>query len=165
MIEEHTLSVEEELRTWLTDVNSVVVAGIGNSIRSDDYIGVKIAEDLQGRVSKRVHLIECETVPESFVDEIIEFRPSHVLLIDAALLGLKPGTAHLYAPEEVMNVPSISTHTLPMRVFCDYVQKLTGAKIAFLLIEPKNVDFGEGLTPEAEEAAIRVLKAIKITLP
>lgn len=165
MIEEHPLGLEEELRTWLTGVSSVVVAGIGNSIRSDDYIGVKIAEDLQGLVSERVHLIECETVPESFVDEIIHFCPSHVLLIDAALLGLEPGTAHLYAPDEVMNVPSISTHTLPLRVFCDYVQRLTGAKIAFLLIEPKNVDFGEGLTPEVEEAAIRVHKAIINVLP
>lgn len=162
---EHTRSVEEELLTWLKDATIVVVAGIGNAIRSDDYIGVRIVLDLQGKVSEAVRLIECETVPESFVDEIVEIGPSHVLLIDAAMLGLRPGTAHLYDAEEVTNVPTISTHTLPLRVFCEYVRKLTGARIALLLIEPKNVDFGEGLTPEVEAAAARVLTALQDSLP
>ena len=115
---------------------------------------------LQGKVSPTVTLIECETVPESFVDEIVEIRPTHVLLVDAALMGLGPGEAHLYEAEEVMNVPSISTHTLPLRVFCEYVKRLTGAKIALVLIEPKNVDFGEGLSNELEAAANRVEAAI-----
>ena len=160
-MKEHTREIEDELQTWLIGASSVVVAGIGNAIRSDDYIGVKIVEDLQGKVSEAVRLIECETVPESFVDEIVEIRPSHVLLIDAAILGLRPGTAHLYDVEEVMNVSTISTHTLPIRVFCEYVGKLTGAKIALLLIEPKNVDFGEGLTPEVDVAATRVGNALR----
>ncbi len=162
---QHTQEMKEELRDWLNGATSVVVAGIGNSIRSDDYVGVRIVEDLQDKVSGSVHLIECETVPESFVDEIVAISPSHVLLVDAALLGLEPGTAHLYEAEEVVNVPSISTHTLPLRVFCDYVSTLTGARIALLLIEPKNVDFGEGLTPEVEAAAVRVERALLNNLP
>jgi hydrogenase 3 maturation protease len=162
---EHTRNMEDELRTWLEDATRVVVAGIGNGIRTDDYVGVRIAEDLQGKVSGAVRLIECETVPESFVDEIVEIKPSHVLLIDAAMLGLRPGSVHLYDAEEVMNVPTISTHTLPLRVFCDYVFKLSGARIALLLIEPKNVDFGEGLTPEVEAAAVRVETALLDLLP
>ncbi len=162
---EHTRDIEDELRTWLNDATSVVVAGIGNSIRSDDYVGVRIVADLQGRVSDRVRLIECETVPESFVDEIVMIKPTHVLLIDAAVLGLRPGTAHLYDAEEVMNVPTISTHTLPLRVFCEYVKKLTGATIALILIEPKYVEFGEGLTPEVDTALARVEAALLHNLP
>ncbi|NLT36917.1 MAG: hydrogenase 3 maturation endopeptidase HyCI [Methanomassiliicoccus sp.] len=159
------MNVEEELRSWLNDARRVVVAGIGNAIRSDDFVGVKVVSDLQGKVSPTVTLIECETVPESFVDEIVEIRPTHVLLVDAALMGLGPGEAHLYEAEEVMNVPSISTHTLPLRVFCEYVKRLTGAKIALVLIEPKNVDFGEGLSNELEAAANRVEAAILNSLP
>ena len=164
-MDEHTRDMKDELRTWLDDATSVVVAGIGNAIRSDDYIGVRIVEGLRGKVSGAVCLIECETVPESFVDEIVEIQPSHVLLIDAAMLGLIPGTVHLYDAEEVMNVPTISTHTLPLRVFCEYVQTLTGARIALLLIEPKNVDFGEALTLEVEAAATRVETALLDNLP
>ena len=164
-MDQHTRDMEDELRAWLDDASSVVIAGIGNAIRSDDYVGVRIVEDLRGKVSGAVHLIECETVPESFVDEIVEVNPSHVLLIDAAILGLGPGTAHLYEAEEVMNVPTISTHTMPLRVFCDYVRSMTGARIGLLLIEPRNVDFGEGLTSEVESAALRVEKALLSDLP
>lgn len=161
----HDKSVEEELRSWLKNARSVVVAGIGNAIRSDDFVGVRVVMGLQGKVSPAVTLIECETVPESFVDEIVQIKPSHVLLVDAALLGLGPGEAHLYEAEEVINVPSISTHTLPLRVFCEYVKRLTGAKIALVLIEPKNVDFGEGLSEEVEAGANMVEAAIKSSLP
>jgi len=164
-VRDHTISLEDELRVWLKDANKVVVAGIGNGIRRDDFVGVKVVQDLVGKVSENVHLIECETVPESFVDEIIEVAPSHVLLIDAALLGLVPGSAHLYDVEEVISSTSISTHTLPLRVFCEYVSTLTGAKIALLLIEPLETDFGEGLSPELQGAAKNVIEILSNILP
>ncbi len=157
--------IERELSDWLSGADRVVVAGIGNAIRFDDYVGVKIVEDLQGKVSRKVHLIECETVPESFMDEIVELKPSHVLLIDAAVLGLAPGGVRVYDAEKVTNIPSISTHTLPIRVFCDYISQLTKTKIALLLIEPKNVEFGEGLTPEVASSAERVVKTLLSVLP
>ncbi|MBI0581385.1 MAG: hydrogenase maturation protease [Methanomassiliicoccales archaeon] len=162
---DHTIPLEDELRVWLEGASMVVVAGIGNGIRRDDFVGVKVVQDLVGMVSENVHLIECETVPESFVDEIIDVAPSHVLLIDAALLGLAPGTAHLYDVEEVVSSTSISTHTLPLRVFCEYVFTLTGAKIALLLIEPLDTDFGEGLSPELQGAAKDVSVILSNLLP
>jgi hydrogenase 3 maturation protease len=160
-----TADFEKELKEWLTGVTNIVIAGIGNEIREDDFIGVKIVQELTGKVSNKVHLIECETVPESFMDEIIELKPSHVLLIDAALLGLKPGEIQLYDAEKVANIPSISTHTLPIRVFCDYITELTKTKIALLLIEPQNTEFGEGLSSKVALAAERISKAMLDILP
>lgn len=151
---------EKDLNDWLVQAKRVVIAGIGNPIRFDDFIGVKIAQDLQGKVSQKVHLIECETVPESFMDEIIELKPSHMLLIDAAVMGLKPGEVRLFDAEKVTKFPAISTHMLPLSVFCEYIKKLTGAKIALLLIEPKCTDFGEGLTPEITRSANRTVKVL-----
>ncbi len=143
----------------------MVVAGIGNEIRHDDFVGVKIVRDLQGRVSGKVHLVECETVPESFMDEIADFKPSHVLLLDAALLGLEPGEIRLYDPCKIVDIPAISTHSLPVRVFCDYVTELTKAKIALLLVEPKDTDFGEGLSSEVSAAAAGVVGVLLGVLP
>jgi hydrogenase 3 maturation protease len=154
---------QKELKGWLANREKVVVAGIGNPIRMDDFVGVKIVQDLQGKLPRNVCLIECETVPESFMDEIVELKPSHVLLIDAAVMGLKPGEVRLYDAEKITNIPSISTHTLPIRVFCDYITQLAKAKIALLLIEPGNTEFGEGLTPEVEAAAEKIkLMLLKI---
>jgi len=149
-------NIQEELKKWLTNAERVAVAGIGNPIRTDDFVGVKIVQDLNGKVSKRVYLIECETVPESFLQLIADFNPTHVLLIDAAILGLKPGETRLIDPERIADFPAISTHMLPLRIFCEYLTATTKAKIALLLIEPKNVEFGEGLTPDVQAAAERI---------
>jgi hydrogenase 3 maturation protease len=154
-------NIQRELKNWLTNAERVVVAGIGNPIRTDDFVGVKIVQDLEGKVSERVYLIECETVPESFLEPIIEFNPSHVLLIDAAILGLKPGETRLVFSEQVANFPAITTHMLPLRIFCEYITKMTGAKIVLLLIEPKNNEFGEGLTPEVQAAAEKIANILQ----
>jgi hydrogenase 3 maturation protease len=152
--------LQEALQEWLANAERVVVAGIGNPIRSDDFIGVKIIQDLQGKVSEKVHLIECETVPESYMQPIVEFNPTHVLLIDAAVLGLKPGETRLIGPERIADFPAISTHMLPLRVFCEYLMATTKAKIALLLIEPENVEFGEGLTLDAQVAAKEITSTL-----
>jgi len=153
-------NVKKELKKWLSDAKRVVVAGIGNPIRMDDFVGVKIVQDLQGKVSERVYLIECETVPESFIQQIIEFKPSHVLLIDAAILGLEPGDARLIDSDQLTMLPAFSTHMLPLRIFCECLAKTTDAKIALLLIEPKAADFGEGLTPEIKASALEIINAL-----
>ena len=158
-------SIQRELKNWLADSERIVVAGIGNPIRTDDFVGVKIVQDLNGKVSERVYLLECETVPESFMQEIVDLKPSHVLLIDAAVLGLKPGEIRLVFPEQVADFPAVTTHVLPLRIFCEYITKMTETKIALLLIEPENTEFGEGLTPEAQKAAEKITKIMLELFP
>jgi hydrogenase 3 maturation protease len=153
-------SVQEALEKWFEGAKRVVVAGIGNPIRTDDFVGVKIVHDITGKVSKNVHLIECETVPESFMQEIVDLKPSHVLLIDAAFIGLKPGETRLVFPEQIIDFPVITTHVLPLRIFCEYITKMTETKIALLLIEPENTEFGEGLTPEVQKAVEKIRKIL-----
>ena len=136
------------------------MAGIGNPIRRDDFVGVKIAQDLIGKVSDKVQLLECETVPESSLQEIVDLNPSHVLLIDAAVLGLKPGETRLVFPERVANFPAITTHVLPLRIFCELIANMTKSKIALLLIEPENTEFGEGLTPKVQAAADKIVNIL-----
>lgn len=153
-------NVKKELKKWLSDAERVVIAGIGNPIRMDDFVGVKIVQDLRGKVSDNVLLIECETVPESFVQQIIDFNPTHVLLIDAAILASKPGESRLINPEQLTGYPAFSTHMLPLRIFCEYLAKTTTAEIALLLIEPKKTDFGEGLTDEINGSAQNIVNAL-----
>ncbi|MEM2517996.1 MAG: hydrogenase 3 maturation endopeptidase HyCI [Candidatus Bathyarchaeia archaeon] len=158
-------SFEKKLRYWFSGAERVVVAGIGNPIRMDDFVGVKVVHDLQGKVSEKVLLIACETVPESFLQQITDFKPSHILLIDAAIMGLEPGECRLIKPEHLRVFPAISTHMLPLRVFCDYLAKTLGVTIALLLIEPKNTDFGEGLSPEVDEVKQKIVNFLLKILP
>jgi hydrogenase 3 maturation protease len=160
-----SVGVYKDLAAWLSGATRVVVAGIGNPIRSDDFVGVKIVQGLRGKVSKNALLIECETVPESFVQQILDFKPSHVLLIDAAIMGLRPGESRLVDPSRLGDSPAFSTHILPLRIFCEYIAKTGSAKIGLLLIEPMKTDFAEGLTSEVGAAAERIVKSLLKTLP
>jgi hydrogenase 3 maturation protease len=153
-------AIEKDLKNWFAGAKKVVIAGIGNPIRQDDNVGLKIVQDLQGKVPENVCLLECETVPESYILDIEQFKPTHVLLIDAAFLGLKPGEASLLDTEKIADFPAITTHMLPLKIFCEYVKQATGAKIALLLIEPKCMEFGEGLSVEVQKATERLTKLL-----
>lgn len=157
--------VRKELKKWFSDAERVVIAGIGNPIRMDDFVGVKIVQDLRRKVSGSVLLIECETVPESFIQQILDFNPTHVLLIDAAMLGLKPGESRLIGPARLADFPAFSTHVLPLRIFCEYLAKSAKAEIALLLIEPKKTDFGEGLTSKLCASAQNIVNLLLQALP
>ena len=152
--------LKTNLKEWFINSRKIVIAGIGNPIRSDDLIGVKIVQELKNQVSKEVELYECETVPESFIEPMTKLNPSHILLIDAAFLGLKPGEIRLVMPKQIINFSPITSHTLPLRIFCELIEKMTDAKIALLLIEPKNTDFGEKLSKEAIGAKELIVKIL-----
>jgi hydrogenase 3 maturation protease len=163
--EEQKVGIESSLKEWFSGVERVVVAGIGNPFRRDDFVGVEIVRNLQNKVSESVFLIEAETVPESFIVPITEFKPTHIILIDAGIMNQKPGTAKLADPKQLMRKSSISTHTLPLRIFCDYITETTGAEIALLIIQPQDTSFGEGLTPKLRETATNLTKLLLNILP
>ena len=157
--------IKDRLQDWLSDAQRVVIAGIGNPIRKDDFVGVKIVRNLQKKVSHAVYLIECETVPESFLGPITEFKPTHILIIDAALFNLKPGSLKFIEPAQLAGRTATPTHALPLQIFCDYLAKTTGAKIALLVIQPKDTGFGEGLTSKLRETTTNLTNLLSGFLP
>ncbi len=157
--------VEDGLRKWLSDARRVVIAGIGNPFRKDDFVGVKVVRTLQQKVSRYVYLIECETVPESFIDHITEFKPTHILIIDAAMLNLTPGSTKLIETAQLTSRTAISTHALPLQIFCEYLKNTTGAAVALLTIQPKDTGFGEGLTLKLRNTVTNLTNLLARLLP
>ncbi len=146
-----------ELASWLSEAQRIVLVGIGNPLRKDDNIGIEVIDALEGKVPEHVLLVKSETVPESFIGEIEAFKPTHILILDAALLNLRPGSIRLIKPQTAAEV-AISTHALPIQIFCEYLAEATGAEIAMLLIQPEDTSFGEGLTPRLNQAKKRLVK-------
>jgi len=163
--EEQKVDIESSLKELFSGAQRVVIAGIGNPFRRDDFVGVEIVRKLHNHISQSVYLIEAETIPESFIDPITKFKPTHILIIDAGLLNQKPGTSKLADTKQLMRKSSISTHTLPLRIFCDYLTETTGAKIALLIIQPQDTSFGEGLTPKLRETATNLAHCLLKILP
>jgi hydrogenase 3 maturation protease len=150
----------QELRTWIQDFTKLALIGVGNPLRHDDQVGLEIVHQFSDRVQdSRVLVIESESVPENYLDTIVTFTPSHILILDAALLNLLPGTTQF-----VESIPpistSISTHTLPLYLFTSYLQQVLDTHIGFLLIQPKDLTFGEGLSPEVQETVPLVVATL-----
>jgi len=152
-------TLERSLVNWIASGKRVAVVAVGNDMRRDDGVGVHLARKLRGKLSRRFRLIEAGTIPESYIDKVREFRPTHVLVIDAAQLGTNPGDSRLLSPRKVKGL-SISTHTLPLNVFAQFVEKETGSKVKILAIQPKDLEFGEGLTAELAKAAEGLTSAL-----
>jgi hydrogenase 3 maturation protease len=160
-------NIENALRKWLENADKIVVVGIGNELRRDDFVGVEVVRSLKDRVSKRVMLVESETVPESFIEPITRFNPTHIMIIDAGLLGLKPASVKFLESSKALGpfTGAISTHTLPLRIFCEYLEKTINANIALIIVQPKRTDFGERLSREVGEVAERLEKMLLEILP
>lgn len=162
---EQSIDIEYSLKKWLLNSKRVVIAGIGNPFRKDDFVGVKIIKKLREKVSKSVYLIEAETIPESYMQQIVSFKPTHILLIDAGIINKPPGTIQLVNPKQLIRKTSLSTHTLPLRIFCDYLTETTVAKISILVIQPLDTSFGEKLTPQIEKAGLNIARLLLKLLP
>jgi len=145
-------TLESSLVNWIAGGKRVAVVGVGNEMRRDDAVGVQVAKKLRGKLSRQFRLIEAGTIPESYIDKVREFRPTHVLIIDAAQIGTNPGNSRLLSPRKVKGL-SISTHTLPLNIFAEFVKKETGSEVKILAIQPKDLEFGEGLTDELARSA------------
>lgn len=157
------MSWESELKKWLQKCSKLAVLGIGNPLRGDDALGLRVLKLLRGKAPKSVRLIESHTMPENFTDEVERFKPSHVLLIDSASFNAKPGTVRLVPPEDIAGL-AVSTHALPFSIFAEIVERSVKAKVLLLGVQPKTVDFVKGLSPEAEKTAKEIAEKLIVVL-
>jgi hydrogenase maturation protease HycI len=152
-------TLRTDLEKWLKGYHRTVVLGIGSSLRKDDALGTEILRRLRGKVPSMVKLIDGQTAPERFTRKIKRLKPSHVLLIDAAHFDAQPGEARLFEADEIARVV-VSTHAMPLYMLAETLQKDMDVKVALLGVQPRTVDFGEGLSPDAREAAKRIEKIL-----
>ena len=153
-------AITEELALWLRGASRIVIMGIGNPLRRDDFVGMAVIKQLAPAALPNVRLIETGEVPENYLDAVVRVRPSHVLLIDAGEFEAPPGSVRLVSPTKVAGL-SLSTHALPLSLVSEYLEKRTKATIALLTIQPKVLDFGEGLSEELSRVVKEVSEAIR----
>lgn len=86
-------------------------------------------------------IINANTTPEHWTDELVQFSPDLVLLVDAAELGAVPPHAELVDADRIVEVVPVSTHTLPLSVFVDDLRsKIPGVVVKLLGVQPEVVD-------------------------
>ena len=93
------------------------------------------------------------TAPENLTGAIKSFKPTHVLILDAADVGRKPGHIQMIDPEALTHNPSGSTHSLPFSVFANYLRSFFSCDVVILGIQPVTNEFSEVLSPQVTAAA------------
>jgi hydrogenase 3 maturation protease len=154
------MTLEEDLQIFFREQQKkVVIIGVGNPIRADDGVGVKIIKKLQTIELCDVLLLNSETVPEAFIDNVVEYNASHVLIIDAANFHGYYGEARLI-PIENIGRATVSTHNLPLTIFATYVKQTLNAKVILLGIQPKIIEFGAEMSSKVHASAEEIVEIL-----
>lgn len=138
----------------------MTLLGIGNPLRKDDGLGSYLVGLLKEKASRSVKVLDCGSVPENFTYVVRKFNPTHILMIDAAELSVKPGEVR-FVPIERIRGLAISTHTLPLHVLAKYLRQTVRTRIALLAVQPKEIAFEMGLTPEIARATKDIASEIR----
>jgi len=141
-----------------------VVLGIGNTLKGDDGIGIYIAEKINKYLKEakftearsEVIVIDCGTTPENYTSVIRKHNPDTLILVDAADMGLSPGSYRII-PSERIEVMHFSTHIMPLSVFISYVSEFCG-EVVLIGIQPNRMDIGTTLSSVVQKNGDQVVK-------
>jgi hydrogenase 3 maturation protease len=133
-----------------------MLLGIGNPLHGDDGAGNYVA----ARFRKEGWLVlDCGTAPENFTGVVRKNRPDLLVLVDAADMGLPPGEARVIPPERIEDV-GFGTHQLPLDQFISFIGECAG-RVLLIGIQPDLVGMGEGLGPDVQKGADRLMKLLR----
>lgn len=124
----------------------VVILGIGNTLQNDDGAGSLLASRIQGKVPYIVY--DASSSPENFLGKIIREVPENIVIIDAADFGLSAGEFRVLEPDQIQTTNLFSTHNASISLAINYLQKNLKVDIIVLVIQPKNISFGDVLSTE-----------------
>ena len=95
--------MKEILLNKLKDCKKLVIMGIGNELKGDDAIGIYVVKKLMRYFNKEgeliniknLYLINAGTVPDFFTDILKEINPTHILIVDCAVMGKEAGAIEI----------------------------------------------------------------------
>ncbi len=137
----------------------VTVVGIGNPLRGDDGVGCRIVEALandccSGALRREAGLtvVNAEDVPENYLGPVVDSRPDVVLLVDAVDLGTSPG-ASVILESAALSGESPYTHRTSLRVTASLLERMTGAEVLLLAVQPGTLEWGFPLSDAVATSA------------
>lgn len=145
-----------ELKDLLIRANRLLFVGVGNVLKSDDGVGVKISRHIVDR--SNIFAITVEVSIENYIGKINSMKPEEIVVLDCMDLGLSPGTCRLLAIEDVEDL-TFNTHNISLgslRDFFPYPAYVLG-------IQPHTVAFGDELSTPVLKTANRIIRQINTT--
>ncbi|MEW8430074.1 MAG: hydrogenase maturation protease [gamma proteobacterium symbiont of Ctena orbiculata] len=138
-------------------IESVLVLGIGNTLLSDEGIGVHLVNRLQQRLGAVPGIVFLDGGTLSFTLAEPIARADGLIVADAARMGERPGTLRLFhdqAMDRYLQGNRASVHEVSLGDLLD-IARLSDtlpSQRCLVGIEPDNLDWGEALSEAVEPA-------------
>lgn len=158
--------VVEELKTRLSGANKIAFLGIGEEKLSDDGFGPYIISELLDLNSNTHLFINAATDPMSRIEDIENFKPSHLVILDTCTFPDDPGTLVVLERENLEEYIPISSHTIPVHIVIDLiVNKIPELNVFMIGIVPESMDGAPEFRLYKEEELSVEDKSENIDLP
>jgi len=128
-----------------------LLLGIGNARHGDDGLGPLFARAFR---HPGWRCVNAATAPENFAGLVRRLHPEVLVLLDAADMGLPPGTLRRLDPAEI-RTGDFGTHAPPLGQFAAYLSDCAH-RIVILGIQPATTLPGARLSPPVR-ATLRTL--------
>ena len=151
----------EALTSELAGAERIAVLAVGSELHGDDAAGLLVGHLLEQTPAAGLRVFLGSTAPENCTGPMRQYRPSHLVIVDAADIGALPGTIELLDPSRLGGIP-FTTHSLPLTVVLSYLgQSIPGCRAVVVGIQPESLEFGAEPTVRVAEAARQVAAAIR----
>ena len=130
-----------------------VLLGLGNPLGRDDGVGLYVASVLRAPDWIAIPAQSLENV----LGKVEKAEPEKLVIVDAAEMGLPPGTVRRLPLEESAKMLG-STHGLPLSFLLSFVRV---REVVLIGIQPKEYGIGEGLSPEVRTAADSLIRLLQ----
>ena len=154
--------ITNELAEFIAPAEKIAILGVGNDLRTDDGVGLFVINNLSIK-HPNIMIENVGSVPEAFARPLADFGATRIIMIDAADMMKKPGHIELITKDRIGGVV-LSTHRMPLSILMTYLEQQTNGETILLGIQPKSVHFGEGLSPEIEDVARKIISSLDILL-
>jgi hydrogenase maturation protease len=145
-------------------VPETLVVGLGNPLRGDDGIGVRVVQALMERpLPAGVEVVDGGTQGLGLVSLLEDRR--RVIVVDAANVGRTPGEFVRFTPEEAKLLGGdqrLSIHEAGLRdaLLLAQVLGVLPDEVVILGVQPANMDWDQDLSPAVLAALPRLVAAV-----
>ena len=140
------------------------VIGVGNSLYGDDGFGAAVVGRLKDEsLPEDVDVIDAGAVGIDLLDYLTAYR--QVIIVDAARMGLAPGTVKVFRPEEVRSLEAgspLSLHSTDILGVIELAGALNEpiADVHVVAVEPEYLGPRDSLSQSAERAVPRAVSEV-----
>jgi len=146
-------------------IESVLILGIGNTLLSDEGIGVHVVERLRSEMENHpgVEILDGGTLSFTLAEPIA--RAEGLIVVDAARMHAQPGTVKVFKNEEmdrylVGNRQSVHEVSLTDLLDIARLSERLPRQRCLIGIEPKNLDWGDSPSPAVQLSIAQAVREV-----